>query len=144
MRRRLPTPNATGVQRCRDVHRPDVMRFDVRNPPDTFVDVRTQITPDLTPRTPENRMGRLTSFLEQWSTEPKAQNARLIRRGQAVGKLSRAFDAEAIARTMIAMFQALDPVAGFVVFERFPRFISVQSGRRSARNSRKLRCTPVG
>ena len=51
-------------------------------------------------------MGRLAPFLEQWSTEPKAQNARLIRRGQAVGKLSRAFDAEAIARTMIAMFQA--------------------------------------
>ena len=57
-------------------------------------------------------MGRLTPFLEQWSTEPKAQNARLIRRGQAVGKLSRAFDAEAIARTMIAMFQAWIPSRG--------------------------------
>jgi len=47
-------------------------------------------------------MGRLTPFLEQWSREPKTQNARLIRRGQAVGKLSRAFDAEAIARTELA------------------------------------------
>ena len=79
--------------------------------------------------------------------EPKTQIAKLIRRGQALGKLSRAVDAEAIARTMIAMFHGFilqklwepgfDPTTRFVVFERFLDSLSAQSSRRIARNSRR-------
>jgi AcrR family transcriptional regulator len=78
---------------------------------------------------------------------PKMQIAKLIRRGQALGKLSRMVDAEATARMMIAMFHGFilqklwepgfDPVAAFVVFERFLDSLSAQSDRRIARNSRR-------
>jgi AcrR family transcriptional regulator len=79
--------------------------------------------------------------------EPKTQIAKLIRRGQALGKLSCTADAEATARTMIAMFHGFilqklweprfDPAAGLVVFERFLDSLSVRSDRRIARNSRR-------
>jgi AcrR family transcriptional regulator len=79
--------------------------------------------------------------------EPKTQVAKLIRRGQALGQLSRAVEAEATARAMIAMFHGfilqklwepdLDPAAGLLVFERFLDSLSVQSDRKVARKSRR-------
>ena len=73
-----------------------------------------QITLDLTHLGPPKitSMGRLTPFLEQMVDGTEGAIVRLSRRGQAVGKLSRAFDAEAIARTMIAMFQVWIPPRG--------------------------------
>jgi AcrR family transcriptional regulator len=78
--------------------------------------------------------------------EPKTQIAKLISRGQALGKLSRAVDAEATARTIIAMFHGFilqklwepgfDPAAGFAVFEKFLDSLSVESDHKVARKSR--------
>jgi len=79
--------------------------------------------------------------------EPKTQITKLIRRGQALGKLSRTVDAVAAARTMIAMFHGFilqklwepgfDPAAGLVEFERYLDSFSAQSDRSFARNSRR-------
>jgi AcrR family transcriptional regulator len=79
--------------------------------------------------------------------EPKTQIAKLIRRGQTLGKLSRTVDAEATARTMIAMFHGFilqklwepgfDPAVGFAVFERFLDSLSAESDRRIVGKSRR-------
>jgi AcrR family transcriptional regulator len=69
--------------------------------------------------------------------EPKTQIAQLVRRGQALGMLSATVDADAAARTIIAMFHGFilqklwepgfDPAAGFVMFQRFLDSLSAQS-----------------
>lgn len=71
---------------------------------------------------------------------PMRQIAQLIRRGQALGKLSTKIDPEATARTMIAMLHGfilqklwepnLDPAAGLAIFERFLDSLSVPSDSR--------------
>ena len=78
---------------------------------------------------------------------PKSQICKLIRRAQALGKLSRAVEAEATARAMIAMFHGfilqklwepgLDPAVGLLVFESLLDSLSVKSDRKPARKSRR-------